>query len=253
MPAPAALAELQTVPADQVTSLAKPLKVQTVNKGRVWLLFILGASSLFAITIVAENNEAWFPAISRANKAMAASAAAKKRNEEREELEEQQQFTLPADRRQEVLNAELEADAIYENAVAAGIIAARRPPSISAVDIPSLSSKTTAALEDPESTVYPAQLEVEAETEVEVTSHHEEESSEDEVSTSESTHTMEDAEEEAREGAAGATRAPLFEIGGDQIESSMKQVQERALKEMSVEDLQRELESRKTGAGQQTD
>ena len=55
-----------------------------MNKGRIWLLFVLGASSLFGVTVVVENNGAWFPAISRANKAMKASMKA---IEERERLE----------------------------------------------------------------------------------------------------------------------------------------------------------------------
>ena len=55
-----------------------------VNKGRIWLLFVLGASSLFGVTVVVENNGSWFPAISRANKAMEVSLKA---IEERERLE----------------------------------------------------------------------------------------------------------------------------------------------------------------------
>ena len=55
-----------------------------MNKGRIWLLFVLGASSLFGVTVVVENNGSWFPAISRANKAMKVSMKA---IEERERLE----------------------------------------------------------------------------------------------------------------------------------------------------------------------
>ena len=61
---------MQTVPVSQVTEAAKPLPKQTIDKGKVWLYFIGGAVSLFAVTIAAENNESWFPAISRANRAM---------------------------------------------------------------------------------------------------------------------------------------------------------------------------------------
>lgn len=237
VPATAALAELQTVPADQVTSLAKPLRVQTVNKGRVWLLFILGASSLFGATILAENNETFFPAISRANKAMAASAAALKQKQERSD-EEQMQF----DQRLVEVQAEREEDALLEDAVAAGIAAARRPPALAAVE-PSIISAEALETE----TTYPAELEA---APMEVSSQQEEESEEEEPSTSDS-ESITAAVEAA--GAAGASRAPLFEIGGDQIESSMKQYENRVLKEMSVEDLQRELESRKAAAGQQAE
>lgn len=63
---------------------AQPLQKAEVNKGRIWLLFVLGASSLFGVTVVVENNGSWFPAISRANKAMKVSMKA---IEERERLE----------------------------------------------------------------------------------------------------------------------------------------------------------------------
>jgi hypothetical protein len=66
---------IQTVAPSQLTQLAKPLPQQEVNKGRIWGVFVGGAVVLFVTTVVAENNEAWFPAISRANKAMAMSRA----------------------------------------------------------------------------------------------------------------------------------------------------------------------------------
>ncbi len=62
----------QTVEPASVTSLAKPLRAQSVNKGKVWLVFVLGAAGLFSAAVLLENNERFFPAISRANKAMAA-------------------------------------------------------------------------------------------------------------------------------------------------------------------------------------
>lgn len=52
-------------------SAAKPLPKQQVNKGKVWLIFVLGAASLFGTAVVMENNRTFFPAISRANRAMA--------------------------------------------------------------------------------------------------------------------------------------------------------------------------------------
>lgn len=60
----------QTVPASSVTEYAKPMKKQYIDKGKVWLVFVGGAALLFMTTVLAENNEKWFPAIARANKAM---------------------------------------------------------------------------------------------------------------------------------------------------------------------------------------
>jgi hypothetical protein len=73
MPGPAPPLLLQTVPLSQATEAAKPLPKQTIDKGKVWQYFIGGAVTLFLGTIALENYEGWFPAISRANKAMAAS------------------------------------------------------------------------------------------------------------------------------------------------------------------------------------
>lgn len=53
--------------------MAKPLPKQTIDKGRVWTAFIGGAVTVFGLTVLSENNESWFPAIFRANKAMAIS------------------------------------------------------------------------------------------------------------------------------------------------------------------------------------
>lgn len=61
---------VQTVPAAQVTQLAKPLPKQYIDKGKVWVAFIGGAASLFIATVLLENNAAWFPAIKKANEAM---------------------------------------------------------------------------------------------------------------------------------------------------------------------------------------
>lgn len=68
---------LQTVTASQAVDSAKPITVQTVHKGRVWLLLGGGSALLFGATIVVENNESFFPAIARANKAMRRSREAK--------------------------------------------------------------------------------------------------------------------------------------------------------------------------------
>lgn len=59
-----------TVTASQAIDAARPLKVEPVNKPKVWAVGLFSATLLFLFTIAAENNEAWFPAISKANKAM---------------------------------------------------------------------------------------------------------------------------------------------------------------------------------------
>ena len=70
-PSPAALADIQYVPADQAANQAKPLVLkQEVNKNLVWEVLIGGAVVLFGTTVLLENNEALFPAIYRANQAM---------------------------------------------------------------------------------------------------------------------------------------------------------------------------------------
>lgn len=69
---------MQTVPVSQVTQMAKALPKPQIEKGKVWAVFIGGAASLFIVTVAAENNKSWFPAIARANAAM---AVARKRAE----------------------------------------------------------------------------------------------------------------------------------------------------------------------------
>ena len=64
---------LQTVPLQSAIEAAKPIKSQPLNKGRVWGILLLSAAALFGVTTVLENNEQLFPAIARANKAIAAS------------------------------------------------------------------------------------------------------------------------------------------------------------------------------------
>jgi len=78
---PAAAAEYDSTTYEEIQSKAKPFKKQEVNKGRIWLLFVLGASSLFGVTVLVENNSAWFPAIAKANKAMKASMKAMEEQE----------------------------------------------------------------------------------------------------------------------------------------------------------------------------
>ncbi|KAK9830417.1 hypothetical protein WJX72_011648 [[Myrmecia] bisecta] len=78
--APASTAAIETVSASSVTEQARSLPKQQVKKGEVWLVFLLGAASLFGATVLLENNENFFPAISKANKAL---AETKKQQQER--------------------------------------------------------------------------------------------------------------------------------------------------------------------------
>jgi len=227
------LAEIQTVPADQVTSLAKPLKVQKVNKERIWLLLILGASSLFGITVLLENNEQWFPAISRANRAMATS---KKMSEQQlaNSAIEQAEFE---DRLQEVVKERNE-DARLESAVLAGLQDAKAQLGIG----PGSGVVAQAEVEDIAQIEhqYPLQLDVGEEGEGE---EYREDGYISEQGAAETSSTSDGGN------AADQTKKPLFEISGDQIEASMRSVQNTALSEMSLEDLQKELERRKAASG----
>ena len=260
---PAAFAELQTVTADQVTTLAKPLKVQTVNKNRVWLLFVLGASSLFGVTVLAENNEAWFPAIARANKAMAASAvAAKKRaeeapafegeEEEEDVLDEEEQ--LQFEERLLEVQQERKGDVRLESAVAAGLAGARRPSlnaaaaAAAVVDVESSSVGDDAAAAVKET--YPLNLSVEEENEAAAAEEEDDEEADiDGVASSSSSEASVVVAAEEMASSEGTNRAaPLFEIGVEQIEASSKNFQQRVLNDLSVEDLQRELEQRAAAA-----
>ncbi len=83
-PAPA-LADIQTVAPSQLTQLARPLPKQTVDKSKIWTLFLGGAGVLFVGTVLAENKEEWFPAISRANKAMEMSRKATQQREQQQQ------------------------------------------------------------------------------------------------------------------------------------------------------------------------
>ncbi|KAK9845963.1 hypothetical protein WJX81_007015 [Elliptochloris bilobata] len=105
-----AFADLPTVEPASVMSLAKPLKAQSVNKGKVWLVFVLGAAGLFSAAVLLENNERFFPAISRANKAMAATRKAMQAKEQQEEA----------------IDAELAQEQGLQAAVEAGLAEARQ-------------------------------------------------------------------------------------------------------------------------------
>ena len=62
----------------EATSFARPLPKQKVNKGKIWVVFLVGATGLFAGALAFERNSKLFPAIARANQALAASKAAQK-------------------------------------------------------------------------------------------------------------------------------------------------------------------------------
>ena len=226
-----ALAQLETVTADQATSMAKPLKVQSVNKGRIWLVLILGASALFGGAVVLENNEQWFPAIARANKAMATSAQRAAQQEYAAE-EEQLQF----EERLVDVEKERQEDARLEDAVLSGLQEAKAqvgiaaPAAVAAVE--AVAAAAEAELSPSEQ--YPAELDAHAD------------SDEEEVAApSEAL----DSDGEDAVGPEEETRTPVFEISGEQIEASSRNVARAALSELSLDDLQRELEARKAAAG----
>jgi hypothetical protein len=60
------------------TSFARTLPKQAVNKGKIWIIFLLGATGLFGAALAIEKNSTFFPAIAKANQAMAATKAAQK-------------------------------------------------------------------------------------------------------------------------------------------------------------------------------
>lgn len=192
---------IEYVPADQMTSLAKPFKKQHVEKGRVWLLFVLGASSLFGVTVLVENNSDWFPAIAKANKAM---AAAQKAMELNEKEVDSSRMIVEQEEYDDVTNARL------QEAVLSGIGEARQKAGLAGTKSPS----------------------VEEESE----SHKEEEADFVGREVQDSIEKTEDVEE----------RKPLFEISGQDIDNSAKEyVQRLSLDDVSVEDLESELERRK--------
>lgn len=77
-----AWAELATVPPETALQAARPLPQRPVDKGRIWLVLIVGASALFGATVLLENRASWFPAIAKANQAMKSAAAASSRDGE---------------------------------------------------------------------------------------------------------------------------------------------------------------------------
>eukprot|EP00884_Botryococcus_braunii_P022453 jgi/Botrbrau1/8892/Bobra.0148s0012.1 len=84
--APPSFAELPTVPAEVALSAAKPLPRQEVKKGEIWLLFGVGAASIFGLSVLLESQERLFPAIVRANRTLVATRQASQEKELKEKL-----------------------------------------------------------------------------------------------------------------------------------------------------------------------
>ena len=253
-------AELQTVPAEQMTSMAKPLKEQPVNKGKIWLLFILGASSLFGATVLLENNEAWFPAISKANRAMKTARARAEAAQREEEAEKQRLQLVEQERAQ---------DSMLENAVLAGIEEARvvnklkdaedgmeAEPESRTGFAGELSSTESAAQErgdalddsdreySSDASVYPHDVDASERKNEErglgeaVTAHDEREDAalETEAATAEEEDSPRDAV------------SPLYEISTEEIEASLRQKRQETLQNVSLDQLQKELDARKASS-----
>ena len=62
---------VQTVPPATVSSLARALPQQQVDKPKVCHVDVADAVGLFGTAVLLENNEALFPAIAKANRAQA--------------------------------------------------------------------------------------------------------------------------------------------------------------------------------------
>lgn len=204
---------IEYVPADQMTSLAKPIKKQHVEKGRVWLLFVLGASSLFGVTVLVENNSDWFPAISKANKAM---AAAQKVMETREEgFDSGRMIGEQDDSGYQEEYDDDDANARLQEAVLSGIGEARQKAGLAGKKSPTAEENEQGKDEEEEE---------------------EEDESADQVGETVIENTQDDED-----------RKPLFEISGQDIDKSAKEyVQRLSLDDVSVEDLENELERRKS-------
>lgn len=254
---PPALAEAQMVPAEQITSMAKPLKTQQVDKGKIWLLFILGASSLFGATVVLENNEAWFPAISKANRAVKAAQA---RIEERER--QAQREDEAAQTRLKVVEEEREQDARIESAVLSGIQEARNlqletAEAVNEEGAQNLKQVTEITVTNEEvvennddgadhihdtstpSGIFPSELNAE---QVQTTETY--------VSTSSNSEPTDIMDNSNTNKSTPSTSSSLFELTTEQIEASIKAKKKESLIEnMSLEEIQKEIEARKKTPG----
>lgn len=83
--APPAWSEIQTVAPKDATSFARELPKQKVNKTKIWGIFLLAATGLFGAAVAVERNSRFFPAIAKANQALAATKAAQKKKAKEDE------------------------------------------------------------------------------------------------------------------------------------------------------------------------
>jgi hypothetical protein len=97
---PAAAWAYESVPAAQVSEMARPLPKQQIDKPKVWTTFVGGAAVLFLTTIALENNSSLFPAIAKANQA---ASEAKKKMEEVEKKSKQEEAEYQEVSRQSAL------------------------------------------------------------------------------------------------------------------------------------------------------
>jgi hypothetical protein len=113
---------MQTLSPSEAMQRAKPLTQQRpVNKGKVWLLLCGGAAGLFAATLLVENWAGLFPAVARANQAMAAQKGASE-----EKLQEQDSVsTEVAVAQPEARKSKADMQARSEQAVLEGLKVAR--------------------------------------------------------------------------------------------------------------------------------
>ncbi|KAL4420966.1 hypothetical protein ABPG77_004595 [Micractinium sp. CCAP 211/92] len=248
LPPPAA-AELSTITAQQATEMAKPLKQQKVNKGRIWALFVLGATALFGTTVVLENNEKWFPAISRANRAM---KAAQQRAAAAEKASAEEQAAFEA--RLAEVQQERAVDAAVDAAVLEGLAAARQrssEPASSSDTTSNADAAVAAAAVTQEAAPAPAATAAEAAAAPPAAAEEPPAASHEEAPATPHASSSEAAAPAATPAAAGsgsddssapaegeeAPRKPLFEISAEQIEASSAK---------RMEQLQAELDRRKT-------
>lgn len=238
VPPPPAHAEIQTVSADELINSAKPIKItQKINKGRIWLLIILGASSLFSTTIVLENNESWFPAISRANKAM---RATNKKNRKTDDsiITEPENNNMPMmieneqSQQQQQQQEEDEDSKRLQAAVLEGMASARQRV-IAADD-----NNNNNMDEDEDYDTKPDAL---------VTNWGSDTSDVEEIDmgTLEKNIGSDNSAEEEEGEREQEARKPLFEISSEQIEESLKK---KKLEQLSLEDLQNELLARQSSS-----
>lgn len=220
--------EYVTPSVEQMQAMAKPFKKQEVNKGRVWLLFVLGASSLFGITVLVENNGAWFPAIAKANKAMKASMKAM------EEREQQGALTGQAASLSDDSYLGQDMEDPLQNAVLAGIKQASDDAKKTLSSMKEGMPREIGIDDDDIGSLLTVSEQGPAQADEEDTEKEEEEMQQEEVD----------------------QRIPLFEISGEDIDQSIESRDEASrmedegdddvdLSNISLEDLQKELEKRK--------